>query len=236
MKNRTLENLPSPNPEHYLPSFYLFGSGVTHAWFRDVFAEEEKRKASRQGTSAFAVLDEKAEKVPPGSEGLLALGLFGGRGYPSDPDIKGLWVGHSWAHRKEHFYRALLESFAYEYACVLEVMKKNYPELAFDEIRVIGGGSRSELWNQMKADVLGVPFARLSRDDHAMLGDILLAGKAIGAFPDLVESAKKHVEVTKRYLPDSGNHERYRKYVELYKSVFDRTRSLFVELKNLSST
>lgn len=235
LKNRTLENLPSPIPDHYLPSVYLFGSGVTHAWFRDVFAEEEKRAAGERGVSAFEILDGKAAALPPGSDGLLALGLFGGRGYPSDPDIKGLWLGHTWSHRKEHFYRALLESFTYEYACVLEVMKKNYPGLAFDEIRMIGGGSKSELWNQMKADVLGIPFARLKRDDCTLLGDVLLAGNAIGAFPDLAASAKKHVEVTKRYLPDAGRHERYRPYVELYRSLFDRTRDLFVGLKKLAA-
>jgi xylulokinase len=219
----------------YLPSFYLFGSGVTHAWFRDVFGEEEKRLAAETGDSAFALLDRKAAAVPPGCEGLLALGLFGGRGYPSDPDIKGLWIGHSWAHRKEHFYRALLESFAYEYGCVLEVMKKNYPELAFDEIRVIGGGSRSDLWNQIKADVLGVPYARLSRDDCALLGDVLLAGNAVGVFPDLAAAARKLVQVTRRYLPDEERHSRYRRYLELYRGLFDRTRGVFEGLKGLSA-
>jgi len=68
-----------------------------------------------------------------------------------------------------------------------------------------------------------------------VLGDVLLAGNAIGAFPDLAASAKKHVEVTKRYLPDAGRHERYRPYVELYRSLFDRTRDLFVGLKKLAA-
>jgi len=232
--HRTLENLPSPVAGQYLPSFYLFGSGVTHAWFRDEFGGEERRLASETGSSAFGLLDEKAAKVPAGCEGLLALGLFGGRGYPSDPDIKGLWIGHSWVHKKEHFYRALLESFAYEYGSVLGVMKENYPELAFDEIRVTGGGSRSDLWNQLKADVLGVPYARLSREDHALLGDILLAGNAVGLFPDLKAAARRHTKVTRRYLPDMEKHQLYRGYLQLYQSLFDRTRGIFEDLKRLS--
>jgi xylulokinase len=236
LAHRTLENLPSPVPGHYLPSCYLFGSGVTHAWFRDVFGEEEKRLAFEAGSSAFSLLDEKASKVPAGSEGLLALGLFGGRGYPSDPDIKGLWIGHSWAHKKEHFYRALLESFAYEYGCILEAMKRNHPGLAYNEIRVIGGGSRSELWNQIKADVLGVPYARLSRDDYTLLGDVLMAGSAVGVFPDLAAAARKHIQVTKRYLPDASRHARYRRYLELYQGLFDSTRSTFQGLQKLTSS
>jgi xylulokinase len=114
-------------------------------------------------------------------------------------------------------------------------MKKNYPDLRFDEIRVIGGGARSDLWNQMKADVLGVPYARLERDDYALLGDILLAGNAVGVFPDLAKSAQKHLQVTKHYLPDMKRHQLYRGYQALYRSLFDRTRVIFEGLKNLSS-
>ena len=235
LKNRTLENLPSPIPGQYLPSTYLFGSGVTHAWFKDVFGEEETRTASAAGSSPFQVLDEKASRVPPGSEGLLASGLFGGRGYPSDPDIKGMWIGHSWVHKKEHFYRSLLESFAYEFACVLEVMRKNYPDLPIDEIRVIGGGARSDLWNQIKADVTGVPYVRLNRDDFAVLGGVLLAGNAVGIFPDLKASAKRFAGKTKRYEPDLERHERYRRYVALYRGVFDRVRGIFTDLKDIAS-
>jgi xylulokinase len=230
-ENRTLENLPSPLPGRFLPSIYLFGSGVTHAWFRDTFGEEEKREAAAAGTSAFALLDEKAAKVPPGSEGLLCSGLLGGRGYPSDPDIRGMWIGHSLIHKKEHFYRALLESFAYEWAVVLELMKKSYPDLAIEEIRVIGGGARSDLWNQIKADVTGVPYVRLNRDDFAVLGDVLMAGGAVGIYPDVKAAATRFAGKTRRFEPDPGRHQRYHCFVPLYQEVFNKVRTIFVDLK-----
>ena len=54
-------------------------------------------------------------------------------------------------------------------------------------------------------------------------------------FPDLAQSAQKHLQVTKRYLPDMKKHEQYRGYIALYRSLFDRTRGIFEGLKNLSS-
>jgi xylulokinase len=231
--HRTLENLPSPLPGLFLPSVFLNGSGLTHAWFADTFGAEEKRNAAAMGGSAYTELAAKAAAVPPGSEGLIAIGLLGGRSYPSDPAIRGMWLGHSWFHRKEHFYRALLESFAYEYATVLAIMRENYPGLACDEIRVIGGGARSDLWNQIKADVLGVRYARLARDDYAMLGDILLAGHAVGLYPDLKAEALKFAARDRLYQPDPARTAHYRHYVDLYRTLFDRERDLFASLQSI---
>jgi xylulokinase len=233
MEFRTLENMPSPIRGHYFPCFFLFGSGVTHAWFRDNFGYEEKALESETGKSAFEYLDEKAREVSPGSDGLLALGLLGGRGYPSDPDIRGLWLGHTWSHRKEHFYRSLLESFAYEYGYVFRVMKKIFPDISFNEVRVIGGGARSDLWNQIKCDVMGLKYTKLERDDFALLGDILLAGHAMGIYQDLKEAAQRFVVATKSYEPQEDRYDFYQKYVSCYESIFDKVRDIFVYLNNI---
>ena len=230
---KTLENMPSPIRGHYFPWFYLIGSGVTHAWFKDNFAGEVKLKAEQDGVSAFQYLDEEAAAVPPGSEGLLALGLLGGRGFPSDPDIRGTWIGHTWSHKRQHFYRALLESFAYEYACVLNVMKKTYPDVTLDEVRIIGGGAQSNLWNQIKSDVMGLKYAKLSRDDFALLGDIIIAGHAVGVYEDLKTACRRFVQETEVYTPNPENHRLYEGYVRYYSGVFDKVRGIFQDLQKM---
>jgi xylulokinase len=235
VENKTLENMPSPVKGFYFPCFFLFGSGVTHAWFKDNFGAEEIEAASNTGKSPFEFLDEKAAKLPPGSEGLLSVSLLGGRGYPSDPDIKGMWIGHTWSHKKEHFYRSMLESFAYEYGFVLNVMKKNYPEVDFDEVRVIGGGARSDLWNQIKCDVTGIKYTKLTRDDFTLLGNVLVAGHAAGIYKDLKDASLKFVTKDKNYSPDREKHEIYKKYVHCYSNVFDKIRDIYVDLKNIEN-
>jgi len=233
IKNKTLENIPSPIRGHYYPTIILIGSGTTNAWFKNVFGDEEKRIALETGKSPFEVLDERAKKIPPGSEGLLSIGLLGGRGYPSDPDIRGMWIGFSWSHKKEHFYRSLLESFAYEYGHALKVMRDNYPEIDIKEVRAIGGGSRSDLWNQIKSDVLGLTYARLNREDLTLLGDVLIAGKALGIYKDLAKVAQKFTGEIKRYFPNEKNHKFYKKYVDLYENIFDHVRNIYIDLKEI---
>lgn len=229
--HRTLENIPSPLFGQYYPTIYLIGSGTTNTWFKNTFGDEEKRIAAETGKSEFDILDEKAKNLSTGSDGLLAIGLLGGRVTPCDPDIKGMWIGFSWNHKKEHFYRSLLESFAYEYAHSLNVMKENYPDLKFHEVRVIGGGARSDLWNQIKSDVLGLPYKKLDRDDFTLLGDVLIAGNAIGIYEDLAEVAQNFAKRGKTYYPNKDNHFHYQKFIRVYGNIFNQVRDIFLNLK-----
>jgi len=171
--------------------------------------------------------------VPPGSDKLFSIGLLGGRGYPSDPAIRGMWLNYSWGHKKEHFYRSLLESFSYEYGYSFKVIKETYPDLEIKEVLVIGGGSRSNLWNQMKSDVIGLPYVKLNRDDFALLGDVLIAGYSMGIYKNLRKMAKEFTVKTDVFLPDEKNHNYYKKYVELYEGIFDRIRDIFIDLNNI---
>ncbi len=231
---KTLGNLPSPVKGLYTPGAYLNVSGATSSWFADVFAGEESKEAKQKNLSVFKILDENAGNIPPGSNGLFSISLLSGRGSPDDPDIRGLYIGHSLMHKKEHFYRAMLESFAYEYAFYFNVIKKNYPELKFNEVMVMGGGAKSDFYNQIKCDVLGIPYARLGRDDFALLGDILIAGSAVGLYEDLKEAAQKFTVKTKRYVPDEKNHNFYKKYIDFNAGIFDRVRNIYTDLKNMN--
>jgi xylulokinase len=212
---------------------YINGGGLNLRWFRDELANQEKAEATRKDKSVYAMLDEAAASVRPGSDSLLCLPHLGGRVTPSDPDLRGLWLGFTWSHRKEHFYRSLLESVAYEYAYYLEIEKSLLPGLEFKEARVIGGGSRSDLWNQIKADVLGIPYVQLNREEYAVLGSAIIAGYAVGVFDDLKAAAKRFVEPISRVEPRSEYHALYRPLVDLYISLFDTLRPIYQELARL---
>lgn len=214
---------------------YINGGGLNLRWFRDQLAKEEKAKAEREGENAYAMLDAAAASVPPGSDSLLFLPHLGGRVTPSDPDLRGLWLGFTWSHRKEHLYRSLLEGVAYEYAYYLDIEKSLFPNLEFKEARVIGGGSKSDLWNQIKADVLGIPYVQLNRQEYAVLGSAIVAGYAVGLFDDLKATAKGFVEPISRLEPRPEHHAYYRPLVDLYISLFDTLRSTYQDLTRLPS-
>ncbi len=233
LRSHTLENLVSPIEGLYLPSIFINGSGVTHQWFIETFCQQEQDMAYKKSLNVYKIMDDAASKINPGSDKLLAIGLLGGRGYPFDPDIRGMWLNHDWSYSKAHFWRSLLESFAYEYASALNKMRDNYPGIGFDEIRVIGGAARSDLWNQIKCDVTGIPYVSIDRDDLTMLGDIILAGHGVGIYGDLKRASGSFFKKVKRYEPDDINHKYYQKMVGLYEGVFDKVRDIYRNIKNI---
>lgn len=209
---------------------YINGGGLNLRWFRDELAQEEKKEAQLTGKRVYALLDETAAAVHPGSDGLIFLPHLGGRVTPSDPDIRGLWLGFTWSHGKGHLYRSLLEGVAYEYAHYLGIERSLFPHMEFKEARVIGGGSVSDFWNQIKADILGIPYVRLNRQEYAVLGSAIVAGYAVGVFDDLKATAKGFVEPISRIEPRPDHHAYYRPLVDLYISLFDTLRATYQDL------
>jgi len=189
-KNRALLVMRSVVPGLWHPLAYIAGGGQALPWFRDEFfcATEPER-------DPYDLLAERAGKVPPGAEGLFFSPHLGGRVCPAEPAMRGAWVGFSWGHTQAHFFRAILEGIAFEYAYYLHILRELIRDLSLIEARVIGGGAKSRHWNQIKADVLGVPCQRLKRSEFATWGSAMIAGRAVGLFDDLAMTATATTEV-----------------------------------------
>jgi xylulokinase len=231
-----LQSLAGPIPgAHWYLMMYIGGGGLTHRWFCNQFAAKEKEQARAQGTSVYEWLDAQAANLAPGAQGLLFIPHLAGRICPSDPAVRGAWLGFTWTHRKPHFYRALLESIAYDYAQALEAMRGYCSDVVFGQVRVIGGGASSALWNQIKADVLGLPYARLAGADRATLGCAIMAGHAVGLYPDMAETARQLASVVDRIQVRPAHHEHYRGYVAAYGEAFGRLRGLYETLAALGN-
>ncbi len=223
-----LQPLAGPlGDDQWYPMMYIGGGGLTHRWFLDQFKSE--------GLDTYQALDEQAAAIPPGAEGLLFIPHLVGRSCPPDPNVRGAWIGFTWTHTRAHFYRAILESIAYDFAEALQVVRSYFPDAAFSEVRVIGGGARSEVWNQIKADVLGLPYVRLRREDVAALGCALMAGHAVGIYPDLAASARQLSPTLGRVKPRADLHAHYQPYVTAYRSSFDYLRPLYSQLTPLAA-
>ncbi len=216
---------------HSAPGMYLYcpvcpTGGMALTWFRDQFGGEEVARAGRDGVSAYDLLTALAAEVPPGSEGLLMLPHLMGAFSPEyEPEARGAFYGFTLRHGKGHFVRAVLEAVAF-------MLRRNLELLAgagatADEIRSHGGGARSPLWNQVKADVCGRPVLTLEGDDAAIRGDAMLAGVAAGIFTDLDEAGRVMVSTNRRYAPDPAAHAAYDEAYERYIELFEALRPLF---------
>lgn len=225
-KHRTLLYLKSVIPDYWCVGAYINGGGLCLRWFRDEIAREEKRMAEQLGKDAYELLDEEASKVPPGSEGVLFVPHLGGRAYPYNPKIRGVWVGFTWKHSKGHLFRSILESIAYEYNHYLKILRELFRDVRIEEIRGIGGGSRSRIWCQIKADILGVPYVLLNREEYAVTALAVIGGYGVKLFNDYIKTINDWVKPIKRLEPITELHPLYKRYTEYYEKIIERIDSL----------
>jgi len=216
---------------HSAPGRFLYcpvcpTGGMALTWFRDRFGAAEVARAAETGRSAYDLLTELAAAVPPGADGLTMLPHLAGAFSPEYvPEARGVFSGLTLAHTRGHFVRAVLESVAF-------MLRRNLELLAgagatAGEIRSHGGGARSALWNQVKADACGLPVITLEGEDAAVRGDAMLAGVAVGAFRDLAEADAALVRPVARFDPDPARRPAYDAAYDRYVRLFDALRPEF---------
>jgi xylulokinase len=216
-RHRALLTMRSVIPGLWNPLAYIGGGGLALRWFRDQFFNSFHGQTMPVSDDLYPQMISQVQKIAPGAEGLFFSPHLGGRICPSSPEMRGAWVGVSWSHTQAHFARAILESVAYEYAYYLKILTELLPELELVEARVVGGGARSEVWNQIKADVLKVPYQRLEGNEFGAWGAAMIAGKAAGLIDDLALHAEKTaVRAGKPLMPSSENHQLYLPLIEKY--------------------
>lgn len=215
--------------EGYNVHKYLQGSGVSSEWFLREFV---KADCDNLNQSIFTSIENLAKMVPSGSERMIAIGSLGGSAIPFNKSIKGAFIGHSWKHKKEHFYRALIESFTYDLASTLKSIERYHPSFAKIPIKVLGGGAKSIIWPQIIANVMGREIRTLNRSDISLLGAAKIAG--VGA--EIIDGYDKHygdVKVEQIFHVQRDEYTTYQKYLELYEEVVQTVSELSDKLEKI---
>ena len=206
--------------------------GMVLRYIRDNFSHLEKAAENLTGISTYQIFDTIAEKVPPGSDGLIVLPFLTGERTPIwDSYAKALVFGLSLKHNKSHLIRAVMEgvAFAMYDSFVYFLNKKiniNFPLVMHE------GGAKSRIWRQIITDVFNVPTVLVRRKTGAPYGDAILAGVATGYFKDF-SMCKKLAEYTDLLEPSEKNHKIYLEYFALYKKIYKHIKSDYRELSSL---
>jgi xylulokinase len=185
LKHRVLGCGRSVTPGLWHPYAYINGGGMNLEWFRKEIASGAE----------FDDLNRRATAIAPDDALPMFLPHLGGRACPSDPAMRGAWVGLQWGHTQAHLYRAVLEAVALEYAIYQRIVLELFGRQGLRELRMTGGGEKSVLWNQIKADVLQMPVRRLARSEGAPMGAALAAGAAAGLWSDPGKKAEEWVKL-----------------------------------------
>jgi len=227
----------------YSPAgYYVAENGITSGtaalteWFRDHFAQQELSVASSED-HIWESIYQLAGQVPPGNRGLILVPFLRGANGPYwNPNARGILVGLTAEHGRGHLMRALFEGLAYESRRILESMESG-TGVPIQSVRTYGGAARSDLWNQIFADVLGRPVA-VTVDIHPVsLGAAISAGYGIGHYQDPISAAESMVRVARTYDPNPTSAQLYQQlYSDVYLNIYQRMADLTDSIARITST
>lgn len=195
--------MPPYDPAVKIPCHYNFDgsfarilwsatAGMALKWFQRNFCEAYD----------FRALDVLAAAVPAGCDGLVMLPHLCGSAMPRyDPEARGTFHGVTLQHTRGHFVRSILEAVACMLKSGLDAL-----DLPVNEIRLMGGGAKSPLWCQIKADMTGIRMTTLRHTETACLGSAILAGVGAGIYSSVGEACEMLVGTDRSYVPQGTDY------------------------------
>lgn len=207
------------DPDLWLLENPGFVSGGNYRWFREQFAPLEQQRALEENQDVYDLLNQLAEGVPPGSDGLIMLPTLMGAVTPEwNAYMRGVFLGFTLTHQREHFVRAILEASAYALRDITDQMQQM--GLGLQAIRAVGGGARSALWRQIKANVTGLPVELLNTVETTALGAGMLALVGSGLVDTLKEAVEMTVRVVDTCQPQPAEQSIYEEMYQTYRQAF----------------
>jgi xylulokinase len=198
--------------DQYLYWGYIRAGGLSLGWFK------EELMMRRDEDEFFQRMDKLAEEVPLGSKWSLFFPYLQG-GDASLPNACGAWLGLFGSSNVGSMWRSVLEGIAFEYLSWVRLFREQGIDIK--EVVCTGGGAKSPIWNQIKADVLNASYTTLKRGEGAVLGNALLAAYGVGDVKNLKETTGQWVEQKARYNPVGKHHEAYQAVYEKRKEILE---------------
>ncbi|MBE0477700.1 carbohydrate kinase [Candidatus Aerophobetes bacterium] len=192
---------------------FIPAGGFSLRWFRD---EIYMRPGE---SSAYDELNEMAEKVVPGSDFTFFFPFLQGRGTPLQPQASGTWLGLRGSTKAGHLWRSIMESIAFEYKIWTQFLKEK--GVSLNKVIGSGGGTYSQLFNQIKADMLNLEYVLPERGEGAILGNALLVAYAVGDVKDLKQTAKEWVRFKESFKPRENARKFYEKVAVVRNKILD---------------
>lgn len=221
-----------PNKWHVMG--VMLSAGGSMRWYRDTIALSEKAVAAHMKTDPYELITREAATVDPGSEGLFFMPYLTGERTPHpDPQARGAFVGLNLRHTKAHMARAVMEGVSFGLRDSLEILKEM--NVSIGNVRINGGGAKSEIWRQIQADIFGFPLSTITIDEGPALGVALLAGVGAGIYSSVEEACSAVVKVSRGASVIEENARAYERYYGVYRDLYPALKSTFAAIGSLDS-
>jgi len=210
--------VPYVLPDTYVTYAFIYTGGALSQWYRNNFLTHEINTYP----DLFAHLSRQFKKPPTG---IFILPHFAGAATPyMDADAAGAIVGLNLETDKYDLYKAVLEGATFE--MMVNIDRLNVAGVAIKRLFAVGGGSRSDDFLQLKADMTGVPITRVLNAEGGINGAAMLAAVALGKYKTLQDAAKYFVSYDRVFEPDLKLTARYKELFEKYKRIYPRVKEI----------
>lgn len=209
----------------------VLSAGGSLQWYRNHLGQAEQITAKAMGVDPYVLLSAEAAQAPPASEGLFFLPYLTGERSPhADPDARGAWIGLTLRHGRPHMVRSVIEGATFAMRDCLEVIREmNIP---VGQIRLSGGGGRSEFWRQLQADIYGQEVVTINAEEGPAFGVALLAAAGTGAYSSVEEACRATIRVATRTGADAARVAKYNAAYPVYQQLY---RSLKGDFKTIGA-
>ena len=220
-------------PNQFISTGTMHAAGAAYRWTRDQLGGIQIRAADSLGISTYELMNLEAETSPPGAQGLIFLPYLTGERSPRwNPLARGAFVGMTIRHKRADLIRAVLEGITMNLRIILNILTDQGTEI--DAMRLIGGGAQGRFWNQVMADIYGIPVQRLSvLDDATSMGAALTGGVGVGLYPDFV-IAETMNQVAKTFQPDPAAQAAYESVYPIFEATYQALIPIFEVMANSS--
>lgn len=217
---------PHVAPGLYCSLAFNYTCGSILRWYRDNFGAAQRAQAEAEGKDVYDII---VRDLPEGPTRLFTIPYFCGSGTPyMDPLAKGAVLGLTLSCNEKTFVKGLLEGTCYELNMNMTSLAK--AGVGIDRLRVTGGGSRSPLWLQLKADITGKQIVTLNVSEGGCLAGAMLGGVAAGVYRSVAEATEILVREKDVFDPNPARTAQYTELTALYGRVWPAIADVMHEL------
>ncbi len=210
----------------------VMAAGGSFQWYRNVLGEAEMRAAKRKKVDPYELLTAMAEKAPVGSEGVFWLPYLTGERTPhADPNARACWIGINSRTTKAELIRSLMEGVTFGMNDAVTILEKTGAPIR--EVRLSGGGARSEFWRQLQADIYGKRCVTINSEEGPGYGVAILAAVGTGHFSSVPQACKEAVSITRTIKPRRKQRRQYEKLYEQYTRLYPALAGEFERIATL---
>lgn len=203
-------------------------TGVSYKWIKNVLFTDQENISN-----IYQVMDELAEEVSMGSDGLLYLPyLMGERSPLWDSLAKGSFMGLNITHQQKHFVRSVLEGVAFALTHNYYILKEEL-DINPDAILAGGGGARSNIWMQVISSMIDKTLLITKEPESETLGAAILAALGTGVYTEIKTAQDKWVTLSKSFEPDPVAHRFYHQILPIFKELYHVNRNYLTQLDQI---